>query len=272
MIIKEAIRLFFLYNILMKILFIGDIYGDPGIDYLLENITHLRQTYQPNLMIANAENAANGRGITKKIYKKLMQAGISLITMGNHTWKNPELKNFIEDANIIRPMNDGSNIGSGYKIINYNGTKILVMNALGKAFMNEEYEQPFMMVKDVLEKESYDYSFLDFHAETTSEKIAMAYFLEGKLDMMVGTHTHVQTNDDRQLENGTLFISDVGMTGPLEGIIGVKKEIIIDRFVHKQSRPNEVATGKRQLNACLFTIGIHKKIEKIHLEETTKHV
>lgn len=107
----------------MKILFIGDIYGDPGIDYLLENITYLRQTYQPNLIIANAENSANGRGINKKIYKKLMQAGISLLTMGNHTWKNPDLKTFIEDSNIIRPINDGSNLGSGYRIINYNGQK-----------------------------------------------------------------------------------------------------------------------------------------------------
>jgi metallophosphoesterase (TIGR00282 family) len=254
----------------MKILFIGDIYGDPGIDYLLENIQSLRQTYQPNLIIANAENAANGRGITKKIYKKLMQAGIALLTMGNHTWKNPDLKAFIEDANIIRPINDGSNLGSGYKIINYNGVRLLVMNALGKAFMNEDYEQPYMMIKTLIENEKYDYSLLDFHAETTSEKIAMAYFLEGKVDIVLGTHTHVQTNDDRILSNGTLYITDVGMTGPLDGVIGVKKEIIIDRFIHNNSRPNEVATGRRQLNACLFTLSPNKKIEKIHIEETIK--
>lgn len=254
----------------MKILFIGDIYGDSGIEYLLENIQNLRQTYQPNLIIANAENAANGRGITKKIYKKLMQAGIALLTMGNHTWKNPDLKTFIEDANIIRPINDGSNLGSGYKIINYNGVRLLVMNALGKAYMNEDYEQPYMMIKAVIENEKYDYSLLDFHAETTSEKIAMAYFLEGKVDIVLGTHTHVQTNDDRILSNGTLYITDVGMTGPLDGVIGVKKEIIIDRFIYSNSRPNEVATGRRQLNACLFTLSPNKKIEKIHLEETIK--
>ena len=254
----------------MKILFIGDIYGDPGIDYLLENIQLLRQTYQPNLIIANAENAANGRGITKKIYKKLMQAGIALLTMGNHTWKNPDLKTFIEEANIIRPINDGSNLGSGYKIINYNGVRLLVMNALGKAFMNEDYEQPYMMIKALIDNEKFDYSLLDFHAETTSEKIAMAYFLEGKVDIVLGTHTHVQTNDDRILPNGTMYISDVGMTGPLDGVIGVKKEIIIDRFIHNNSRPNEVDTGRRQLNACLFTLSPNKKIEKIHLEETIK--
>ena len=104
------------------------------------------------------------------------------------------------------------------------------------------------------------------------KKIAMAYFLDGKVDMMVGTHTHIQTNDDRLLDNGTLYLTDVGMTGPLEGVIGVKKEIIIDRFIHGQSRPNEVALGRRQLNACLFTLSPTKKIEKIHLEETHKLV
>ncbi len=254
----------------MKILFIGDIYGDPGIDYLLENITQLRQTYQPNLIIANAENAANGRGINKKIYKKLMQAGISLLTMGNHTWKNAELRTFISEANIIRPINDRSNLGSGFKVINFNGQRVLVINALGKAFMNDEYDEPYKMVKAILESETYDYSFLDFHAETTSEKVAMAYFLDGLVDVVVGTHTHVQTNDERLLPNGTLFLTDVGMTGPLEGVIGVKKEIIIDRFIHGESRPNEVALGRCQLNACLITLSPNKKIEKIHIEEPTK--
>jgi len=254
----------------MKILFIGDIYGNPGIDYLLENIKNLRQTYHPNIVIANAENAANGRGLTKKIYKKLMEAGIGLLTMGNHTWKNPELETFIDDANIIRPMNDGSNKGKGYKLINYNGKRILFINAVGQAFMNEKYSSPFTEVKALLETIEYDYSFLDFHAETTSEKIAMAYFLEGKVDAVVGTHTHVQTQDARLLSNGTLFLTDVGMTGPLEGVIGVKKEIIIDRFVHGKSRPNEVALGKRQLNACLITLHPNKKIETIHLEEHDK--
>ncbi len=256
------------YNRDMKILFIGDIYGDPGIEYLLENIPYLRSTYQPNLIIANAENAANGRGLTKSIYKRLMQAGISLITMGNHTWKNPELETFIEDSKVIRPINDGSNKGKGYMIIKYNDQKILVINAMGKAFMNADIEAPFLMIKDVLEREIYDYSLLDFHAEATSEKVAMSHFLDGKLDMMVGTHTHVQTNDNRVLPKGMLYISDVGMTGPLDGVIGVSKEIIIDRFIYMNNRPNEVAKGKRQLNAVLFTLSPTKKIEKIHLEES----
>ena len=257
------------YNSIMKILFIGDIYGDAGINFLLERLPELRQTYQPNLIIANAENAANGRGMTKAIYKKLMSAGISLLTMGNHTWKNPELETFIDEvSNIIRPINDGSTKGVGYKIINYNDKKILVINALGVAFMNVPYEQPYMKIKELLETLTYDYSLLDFHAETTSEKVAMAHYLGKKLDMMVGTHTHIQTNDDRIMPEGTLYITDVGMTGPLNGVIGVEKDIIIDRFINGISRPNQVASGPRQLNAVLFTLSPKRKIEKIHLEES----
>ncbi len=253
----------------MKILFIGDIYGTPGIEYVLENIPYLRKTYQPNLIIANAENAANGRGITKVLYKKLMQAGISLLTMGNHTWKHPELKEFITESKIIRPINDGSNLGRGYAIIQYNNEKVLVINALGKAFMQDVIDPPFLMVKEILEKETFDYSLLDIHAEATSEKVAMAHFLDGKIDMIVGTHTHVQTNDDRIMPKGTLYITDVGMTGPLNGVIGVTKEVIIDRFIYMNQRPNEVANGPRQLNAVLFTLSPKRKIEKIHLEETS---
>lgn len=255
------------YNIGMKILFIGDIYGDAGVSYLIEKLTYLRQTYQPNLIIANAENAKDGRGINLKIYKELMRNGISLLTMGNHTWKNKELETFIEGSKVIRPINDRSNKGQGYQIINYNDKKILVINALGRAFMAEEYDNPFLMVKEVLEKEKYDYSILDFHAETTSEKVTMAHFLDGKIDAVVGTHTHIQTNDNMKYPNGTLFISDIGMTGPLFGVIGVDKDIIINRFIHGESVPNQVAKGPRQLNAVLITLSPNKKIDKIHLDE-----
>ncbi len=267
---EEAILPLLFYNGYMKILFIGDIYGDPGIDFLLENINTLRLNYQPNLIVANAENAANGRGITKVLYKKLMTAGISLLTMGNHTWRNPELETFIDEAKIIRPINDDSNKGSGYTIMKYNDKKIIFISALGKAFMNAEYAPPYFMVKEVLESNDFDYSFLDFHAEATSEKIAMAHFLDGKLDMMVGTHTHVQTNDNRVMPKGMLYITDVGMTGPLDGVIGVEKDIIIDRFIFEKNRPNEVAKGLRQLNGVLFTLSPVKKIEKIHIEESAK--
>ncbi len=258
---------FFIYNIDMKILFIGDIYGKPGVDYVLEKIDFLRKTYHPNLIVANAENAKDGRGLTKNIYKQLMKAGVSLLTMGNHTWKNKELETFIDEANIIRPINDGSNKGVGYKVIQYNDKKILFINALGKAYMNEVYDSPFLMVKEILDKETYDYSFLDFHAEASAEKVAMGHFLDGKLDCLVGTHTHVQTNDNRILPKGLMYITDVGMTGPLNGVIGVEKDIIINKFVYGESKPNEVASGPRQLNAVLVSFVPKREIIKIHLEE-----
>ncbi|MFA5692047.1 MAG: TIGR00282 family metallophosphoesterase [Acholeplasmataceae bacterium] len=251
----------------MKILFIGDIYGEPGVNYLIENLKYLKQEYHPNLIIANAENSSNGRGINKEIYKKLMKSGVSLLTMGNHTWKNPALKTFIEESNIIRPINDGSNLGVGYKVINYNNIKVLVINALGVAFMNEKYEAPYLMIEKVLNEIPHDYSFLDFHAEATAEKIALAYYLDGKLDMMVGTHTHVQTNDQNIYPKGLMYITDVGMTGPKYGVIGVKKEVIINRFIFGGKEPNEVAKGPRQLSAVLFTLTPKKSIKKIYLSE-----
>jgi metallophosphoesterase (TIGR00282 family) len=254
----------------MKILFIGDLYGEPGVSYFLENVNYLRQTYQPNIIIVNAENAANGRGLTKDIYKRLMSAGVSLITMGNHTFKNDELKTFIEGSRVIRPINDPTQLGDGYQVINYNGKKLLVINALGSVFMNIEIESPFVKLKRILEMVPHDYSFIDFHAETTSEKVAIGHYLDGLATVIVGTHTHIQTNDNRMLPNGTLYISDVGMTGPLNGVIGVTKEIIIDRFINGPSKPNVVAPGPRQLNGVIVTLEPKKSIEKIHIEETTQ--
>ncbi len=256
-----------LYNRTMKILFIGDIYGEPGVSFLVENLPSLKRTHRPNLIIVNAENSANGRGINKKIYKTLMKSGVSLITMGNHTWKNKELKEFINDSNIIRPINDGSNLGVGYKVINYNDLKVLVINALGVAFMNEKYEPPYLEIEKILNEVEHDYSLLDFHAEATSEKIALAHFLDGKLDIMLGTHTHIQTNDDRIFPKGLLYLTDVGMTGPLNGVIGVEKEIIINRFIYNGKESNKVASGKRQLNGVILTLSPIKSIEKIAILE-----
>lgn len=251
----------------MRVLFVGDIYGEPGVSFFLEKLPYLRQTYQPQLVIVNAENAANGRGLTKSIYKRLMASGVALITMGNHTWKNEELKTFIEDARIIRPINDGSNLGQGYYLLNYNGKHLLVINALGKALMDKEYAPPYHLIKRVIDEVPHDYAILDFHAEATSEKIAVAHFFDGQIDAVVGTHTHVQTNDDRILPKGTLYLSDVGMTGPLNGVIGVEAQVIIDRFIHGLTNKNIVAKGLRQLNAVLIALEPKKRIEKIHIEE-----
>ena len=252
----------------MKILFIGDIYGDPGVDMIENNLPELKATYKPNITIVNAENAANGRGITKQIYKTLMQLGVSVITMGNWTWGNRELFEFIEDSNIVRPFNYREAPGKGYLTLNYNGSKVLIINALGRTFMNANLDDPFTGIKKIIESEKADVVFVDFHAEATSEKVALGHYLDGMCDVVVGTHTHIQTADERMLPKGTLYITDVGMTGPLNGIIGVDKDIVLNRFLNGFSTPNRVSDGPKQLNAVIIDLTL-KTIKRIHIESET---
>ncbi len=249
----------------MKVLFVGDIYGDAGLKMLLEHLPEIKNEYRPNVIIVNGENAAKGRGITEKIYKELMMAGVHMITMGNWTWGNIDLFNFIEEANIVRPFNYRRAPGYGYKTINFNGKTLLVINALGRTFMNANLDDPFTGLEYILEQNPTDYTLIDIHAEATSEKVALGHYLDGKATAIVGTHTHVPTADNRVLPKGTLYITDVGMTGPLDGIIGVDKDIVINRFLNGFSTPNKVAHGPRQLNAVIMDFD-KKSIERIHIE------
>lgn len=251
----------------MKILFIGDIYGEPGRKILLDNLDELKQTYRPNIIIVNAENSANnGRGITQKFYKELMSAGVHAVTMGNHVWGQNELLEFISDSHVVRPINFFEAPGKGYDLIKYNDQTLLVINALGRTFMNASLESPFFEIERVIGEIKSDYVFVDFHAEATSEKIALGHYLDGRVSAIVGTHTHVQTADERRLPKGTLYITDVGMTGPLDGIIGVDKEIVIKRFLHGHSVSNQVAITKNQLNGVFMDLRL-KTIKRIHLED-----
>ena len=252
----------------MKVLFIGDVYGKPGLDMLNLHLEELKKTFKPNVIIANAENAHYGRGINLKLYKEMMGLGIHAMTMGNWVWGNKELYEFIEDSNVIRPFNFREAPGKGYQVINYNGQKLLVINALGRTFMNANLDDPFTGVLNILNTVDHDYALLDMHAEATSEKVAIGHYLDGKIDAVVGTHTHIPTADDRKLPGGTLYITDVGMTGPLNGVIGVTKEIVIKRFLNGFSTPNEVAPGEKQLNAVIMDFS-KKTIQRIHIESET---
>jgi 2',3'-cyclic-nucleotide 2'-phosphodiesterase len=252
----------------MKILFIGDIYGKPGLDMLINYLPELKSTYRPNVIIANAENAAHGRGINLKIYKELMSLGIHMLTMGNWVWGNKELFEFIDEANIVRPFNFREAPGKGALTVNYNGKILLVINALGRTFMNANMNDPFTGIDAILTSIPHDYVLIDMHAEATSEKVALGHYLDGRVDAVVGTHTHIPTADERKLPHGTLYITDVGMTGPLNGVIGVTKEIVIDRFLNGFSIPNEVAPGSKQLNAVIMDLE-KKTIERIHIESET---
>lgn len=249
----------------MRVLFIGDIYGNPGLQIFESKISDLKKQYRPDIIIVNGENIANGRGITKELYLKLMKLNVNAITMGNWTFGNKDIFNFIDDSNLIRPANYLSAPGNGFKTININGRKILIINLLGRIFMDANLPNPFLVVDEIIKNNQADYIFVDMHAEASSEKIALGHYLDGRVNAIVGTHTHVQTNDDRLLPKGTLYITDVGMTGPLDGIIGVDKEIAITRFTTGYAKANLVENGKKQLNGVFLDLD-KKTIEKIHLE------
>lgn len=251
----------------MRVLFIGDVYGEPGRDILASKLPYLKKEYKPNIIIVNAENSANnGRGITDKYYKELMSLGVSAITMGNHVWGQASLKEYIDESRIYRPANYNEAPGKPYGLINYNGKTLLVMNLLGRTFMEANLNNPFHVAKEILMAVKPDYSLIDFHAEATSEKVALGHYLDGIVTAIVGTHTHVQTADERCLPKGTLYITDVGMTGPLNGIIGVDKDIVINRFLNGFTTPNEIAKGSVQLNAVIMDFD-NQTMKRIHLEE-----
>ena len=196
-------------------------------------------------------------------YKWLLEQGANVITLGNHSFQQRSIFNFIDDVNnVVRPYNLENVPGKGYVTINYNGIKITVFQMIGKVLMDDTIPSPFEKTKELLENVDSDIFICDFHAETTSEKIAFGYAFDGQVHAILGTHTHVQTSDGRILENGTAFITDVGMTGPLDGVIGVEKSIIIDRYVNGgRHRFDPQETGKTQFSAVI-----------IEINETTKKV
>ena len=253
----------------MRILYIGDLFSSRAIDYLELNLDRIKKDNKINVVIVNAENTTHGRGLNKKHYTKLKQLGVAAMSMGNHTFSNVEIKEYINEATIARPANLNTDLGKDRLIINYNGTKILLINLLGRVYMNNmALENPFTTAKRILSEEDYDYSIIDIHAEATSEKISIANYFDGEVTAVVGTHTHVQTADERVLPGGTLFITDIGMTGPLDSCIGDNKNIIIDRFlsgVYERSEPSESAI---QFNAVILEFnksGINK-ISRLNLK------
>lgn len=251
----------------MRILFVGDVVGDLGRSMLFDNLEKIKKDNAINLVIVNGENATKGRGLSFKHYKEIMSHGVSCITMGNHTWGQKDLHDYIEGSNVIIPANYPNSPKNGYKTINYNDTTITVINLLGRVYMNNApLDCPFKTVKKIIDEVKSDYYIIDMHAEATSEKMAIAYMLDGIKGAVVGTHTHVQTADNRRLPNGTLYISDIGMTGALNGVLGVDKDQIIDRFVNGTFAPQVEATGLRQL--CAVVIDTSKNtIDRINIVE-----
>ncbi len=260
----------------MNILFVGDVYGSLGRKALEKYIPMVKLKEQVDMIIANGENAANGNGINAKIYQQLTEKlKVDCITMGNHTYGNKDLFTFINRADkLIRPLNfHESNPGVGWRVFNIGGKKVAVINLIGQIFMSP-VDSPFIKMEEMLDeiKKHADIIFVDFHAEATSEKIAMGHFLDGKVSAVVGTHTHVPTKDARILERKTAYITDVGMNGPLDGIIGVKKERSMNRIIYgKPERFEPLDTGAMQFNAVLIdidnTTGKARSIKQINIME-----
>ena len=254
----------------MKILFIGDVYGNTGRKAIKECVPQLKKELEIDFCIANGENCAAGSGITYIIAQELYKAGVDCITMGNHTWSKKEILNFIDsDDKIVRPANyPGKVPGRGYTILKKNGMELAVLNLMGRVYM-DSIDCPFLVADRELQeiKAKTKVVFVDMHAEATSEKIALAWYLDGRVCCVAGTHTHVQTADERILPFGTSIICDVGMTGPYDGVIGVEKELIIERFITRMPQKFEVAKGRVQFNAIYLEVddktGKCTKIERI---------
>lgn len=262
--------------IIMKVLFVGDVVGSIGRKMLIESLPALKAKYRPQLTIVNGENAAAGRGITEKIYKEFLQAGVDVITMGNHTWDNRDIFEFIgnEKIKMIRPVNfpEGTP-GLGYKIIQINQHKIAVINVQGRVFLNA-LDDPFRKMDAILEEIGNETNciFVDFHAEATSEKQAMGWYLDGRVSAVVGTHTHIQTNDARILPQGTAYLTDAGMTGAYDSILGVERHIILEKFLTQLPVRHEIPEeGRKLLSGCYIEIddrtGRATKIENILINE-----
>jgi 2',3'-cyclic-nucleotide 2'-phosphodiesterase len=240
----------------MKILFIGDIMGDPGRRVLLKHLSKVIQDHHIDLVVGNGENAAGGFGITPDIAEELFDLGLSAITLGNHAWDKREALEYLQkEHRVIRPANYPDGVpGKGTCIVEtVQGERLGILQLMGRVFM-PMVDCPFRVAeRELAQLATHTHHILvDMHAETTSEKMAMGYFLDGKVSAVVGTHTHVQTADEQILPQGTGYITDVGMTGPVQSVIGMKPNLVIQKFLTQLPRRFEVATGPSVLSAVVL--------------------
>ena len=241
----------------MNILAVGDIVGNSGVNKLKNELQDIKNKFDIDFVIVNGENAAEGMGITIKNFKDIISAGTDCITMGNHTWGKKEIFQIIDEPQLLRPINYPEGVcGKGYNVFECKSKKIAVINAMGRAEINVQTENPFLQVKKLVKdiKNQVDIIILDFHAEATAEKQAMGYLLDGDITVMFGTHTHVQTADEKILEKGTGYITDIGMTGPKNSVLGMDRDAALKRFLTALPEKYKIAEGEAVLNGCIFTI------------------
>ena len=242
----------------MNILFIGDIMGEPGRRVLLKHLSSVVKDYAIDLVVGNGENSAGGFGITPDIAQELFDLGLSAITLGNHAWDKREAMEYLQkESRVIRPANYPDGVpGKGACVIEtVHGERLGILQLMGRVFM-PLVDCPFRVAERELSQLSTqtDCVLVDMHAETTSEKMAMGYFLDGKVSAVLGTHTHVQTADEQILPQGTGYLTDVGMTGPVQSVIGMKPNLVIQKFLTQLPRRFEVASGPSVLSGAIVTI------------------
>lgn len=241
----------------MKILAVGDIVGEAGVRKLKEELPKIKKEENIDFVITNGENSAGGMGITEKNFRDILEAGTNVITMGNHTWGKKDIFKFIDAPQLLRPANYPKGVvGKGLGIYECKNKKIAVMNFMGRVDINILTENPFVMAKEMVEElqGKVDMIFIDFHAEATAEKIAMGRFLDGKITALFGTHTHVQTADEQIFPNGTAYITDLGMTGPKDSVIGMDVNVSFKRFETALPEKYKLAEGECILNAVEFEV------------------
>ena len=241
----------------MRVLAVGDLIGNAGIQKLKKEIGKLRETEKIDFVIVNGENSAEGMGITQKNFDDILSCNVNCITMGNHTWGKKDIFKFIDHPKLIRPANYPKGVvGKGYGIYECKNKKIAVINLIGRVDINILSENPFIIGKEIINKicKEVDMISIDFHAEATAEKIAMGHFLDGEATAVFGTHTHVQTADEKILPKGTAYISDIGMTGPKNSALGMDISVVIKRFETALPEKYKMAVGECMLNGVIFDV------------------
>ena len=256
----------------MNILVVGDIVGENGLEKLKEILPNLKKQKNIGFVVVNGENAAGGMGITSKLFNAIINSGADVVTLGNHTWAKKDVFNIIDNNKLLRPANLPEGVcGKGYNTYNVEGKKICVINLIGRTNMGILSENPFIKVDRIIEKVEgeADVIIIDFHAEATAEKIAMAHYVDGRATILFGTHTHVQTADETIFPKGLAYITDIGMTGPIDSVIGMDKQASIKRFVTTLPEKYKLAEGKCKLNGCIFKLNDEtcriEEINKINL-------
>lgn len=263
----------------INLLFIGDIIGDPGLNIVRMWLPSLEKKYHTDAIIVNGENLADGKGCTEKEAKQLFDLNVNVITGGNHTWDKHQSQDYLKkEPRAVRPFNyPKGTIGNGYHIFNTAKGKVGVLNLQGRSYMSP-IDCPFRAAEWIIPKIKQEAKviLIDFHAEATAEKIALANFLDGKVSAIVGTHTHVQTSDERIFANGTGYITDCGMTGPYDSVIGMKTDAAINRFLYQTPQKYQTATDNVHLCGVFFKIdadtGKTVEVERIFLPEFDKKI